>query len=121
MIHEDIINRYDRMLTTLTGEVRCDPEPGTEPHHLRWMLSELRAMTGEKAHRWLGFVQGCLIWHGLADVKTERDFTRPYFTLTTTLPATNRQGYHKRRQHDQDNIRPAERLAVWIPQGLSTA
>lgn len=40
----------------------------------------------------LGFVQGCLTWHGLADVRTERDHSRPLFhaayAKTGRIPAT---------------------------------
>lgn len=32
-----------------------------------------------KLNRWLGYIQGCLIWEGLTTVEAERDFTRPLF------------------------------------------
>lgn len=80
MIHRDIVNRYDQMLSKITSDVICKPQPGTEPCHLRWMLAELPLLlTADKANRWLGFIQACIILQGLTDVQTERDFTRPYF------------------------------------------
>lgn len=80
VIHHDIINRYDGMLSVFTQIVECRQQPGTEPCHLRWMLRELSSFTDAgKAGRWLGFVQGLLIERGLTTVQTERDFTRPYF------------------------------------------
>lgn len=80
MIHQDIIKRYDDMLSAFTRGVECRPHPGTEPCHLRWMLREMREFTDPgKAGRWLGFIQGILIERGITTVQVERDFTRPYF------------------------------------------
>jgi len=81
-IHKDIINRYDNILGELTPYVTCIPEPGIYFPHLRWMLNELREgkVTGEKAHRWLGFIQGLMVMNELITVSGEREFTRPYLT-----------------------------------------
>ncbi|MDW9531930.1 hypothetical protein RWE87_13570 [Sinorhizobium meliloti] len=81
-IHEDILRRYDQKLIDGGADTRCEPVPGTHPHHLRWMLQQLYNgnVTGEKAHRWLGFIQGVMIVGGWLTVQVERDFTRPYFT-----------------------------------------
>lgn len=77
-IHVDILYRYDEMLHG--SHVENEPDPGTRPYHLRWMLRELFHMEDEeKAMRWLGFIQGCLIAQGYTTVQKERDFTRPYF------------------------------------------
>jgi len=80
VIHQDIIDRYDTMLAKFAHKAECIPVPGTHLVHLRWMLSELRTMTDEgKANRWLGFIQGIMIFRGFTTVQVERDFTRPYF------------------------------------------
>lgn len=80
MIHDEIIDRYDRMLAELTDYIEQRDNPGTEPCHLRWMLSIIRdGYAGEKSHRWLGFIQGVMISTGITTVQAERDFTRPYF------------------------------------------
>lgn len=36
-------------------------------------------MYDDKVSRWLGFVQGVMYSHGLLDINTERDRTRPLF------------------------------------------
>ncbi len=81
MIHKDILDRYDTMLSVYSDKIECSPNPGTGFSHLRWMVQELRSMEDEqKSMRWLGFVQGVMIMHNLTTVQIERDFTRPYFT-----------------------------------------
>ncbi len=50
--------------------------------HLQWMLGELQTnteMSVTKKHRWLGFIQGVLVCHGLITVNEERNFTRDIF------------------------------------------
>jgi hypothetical protein len=55
--------------------------------HLLWMCGEAgpqvrddgQGMSVDKYSRWLGFIQGCLIMHGLTTVAAERDRTRPWF------------------------------------------
>lgn len=81
-IHRDIINRYDNMLAKLTPYVEASPDPGIYFPHMRWMLNEMREgrVTGEKSHRWLGFIQALMVMNDLVTVKEEREFTRPYFT-----------------------------------------
>jgi hypothetical protein len=53
--------------------------------HCRWMAQH--QMHPAQAHhsidkksRWLGFIQGVLIVHGLTDIEAERNITRPWFT-----------------------------------------
>ncbi len=56
------------------------PEGSTEPSHLLWMLYELRVnkdMSETKKHRWLGFIQGCMIKDGFIKLTEERERTRP--------------------------------------------
>ncbi len=80
-IHVDVIERYDVFLKSKTRKVECIPEPGYHYAHLRWMLEEIRSgrVSGEKSHRWLGFIQGVLIREDHFKTSVERDFTRPYF------------------------------------------
>ncbi len=44
-----------------------DTDHASSPGHVAWMLVQCihfrRTLKGEKAHRWLGFVQGCLLAH----------------------------------------------------------
>lgn len=58
--------------------------PNTSYTHLRWMIRQIedRAVDGDKAHRWLGFVQGVLAARGVLDVIAERDRTRQFFLLS---------------------------------------
>lgn len=84
-IPQDILDRYDTMLAAITSDVRCEPEPGTQPWHLRWMLQQIPTFTDVgKANRWLAFVQAMLIFKGQTTVTAERDFTRPYFSTPLT-------------------------------------
>lgn len=55
--------------------------PKTSHRHLTAMLIEIQSgkITGDKAHRWLGYVQGCMVMRGWLDVDQERDRTRPFF------------------------------------------
>jgi hypothetical protein len=53
--------------------------------HCRWMAQH--QMQPAQAHhsidkksRWLGFIQGVLIVHGITDIEHERNITRPWFT-----------------------------------------
>ena len=80
-IHHDVLDRYDAFLSNKTKKIECVPVPGYTYPHLRWMISQIRdgTVTGEKSHRWLGFIQGVLIREDHFRVNEERDFTRPYF------------------------------------------
>jgi hypothetical protein len=59
-----------------------DYPPKTEHTHLTWMIGQLLsgAVTGDKAHRWLGFIQGVLAARGFLNVDDERNRTRPYLS-----------------------------------------
>lgn len=81
-IHINVIARYDNFLKTKTKKVEKIDDPGYTYPHLRWMLEEIRSgrVKEEKAHRWLGFVQGILIREGHFKINEERNFTRPYLS-----------------------------------------
>lgn len=57
--------------------------PETSYAHLRGMcahaLENVENWPIDKLSRWLGFVQGILIFHGVMRVDGERDFSRPLF------------------------------------------
>jgi hypothetical protein len=74
-----ILDRYDSILLPDAPARFCEPDPGTSPAHLRWMIEQIRpgTMPIDKLHRWLGFVQGTMIAAGYLTVASERDATRP--------------------------------------------
>lgn len=79
-----LFQRYrDLIETSLIEASGADAPPGTDLQHLHWMCVEamdnIHQMPIDKASRWLGFVQGCMVMHGLISVEAERDFSRPLF------------------------------------------
>jgi retron-type reverse transcriptase len=75
-----IINDYIELLENSGHKPMNIPEGSTEIEHLLWMLHELNnnsQMSDTKKHRWLGFIQGCLIKDDLIDLSHERSRTRP--------------------------------------------
>jgi hypothetical protein len=91
-----MFRRYEKMLedADFTGPDK------TEASHLRWMCEEALSKLSEhvdsvaywgsgeyfpidKYSRWLGFVQGVMLMHGIVTVDDERDFSRPLFTKVT--------------------------------------
>lgn len=84
VIHTDILDRYDGMLKK---HIEADTpvqfvigSATTSFTHLRWMLGEIRKMTDVgKANRWLGYIQGVLIFNHFTTLDIEREFMRPYF------------------------------------------
>ena len=76
--YPDIVDRY-------LGYLKNSPELGTgktKTSHLIWMLESIRdnsEMSLTKKHRWLGYIQGIMVSHGILDVVEERDSTREIF------------------------------------------
>ncbi len=75
---------YPQLLDRYTALIQNGPPiHGTDynSEHLLWMIDQLRHSTQSltKKHRWLGFIQGVMIVHGLTQVSQERDFTRAMF------------------------------------------
>lgn len=71
-----------RYLPVLNVQPQNNPGEPESHQHLAWMLTELvqnTTMSETKKHRWLGYIQGCMVKDSLLDVKTERDATRPIF------------------------------------------
>lgn len=74
----EVVDRYLKMLSDI--EAKQDDNPGTELHHLKWMLGELKSdRPWGKQRGWLGFIQYGLIINGYTTVEAERNFTRPIF------------------------------------------
>lgn len=79
--------RYIDMLKAkkVEPENLADDDP-TSDKHLLWMCIEAKSKIGhgwslDKASRWLGFVQGCLIMKKYTTVRAERDITRPWLKV----------------------------------------
>lgn len=70
-----------RYLDILGTKPVCNPEYPTSHCHLSWMLTELGSdeMSETKKHRWLGYIQGCMVCHELITVEDERNSTRSIF------------------------------------------
>lgn len=71
-----------RYLPILNVKPQNNPGEPHSPQHLAWMLTELvqnTTMSETKKHRWLGYIQGCMVKDNLLDVSTERDATRSIF------------------------------------------
>lgn len=76
--YNDLRYRYLEVLNTKSEN---DPDHPTSRHHLAWMLDELVSdtMSETKKHRWLGYIQGCMVCQGLINVEDERNATRNIF------------------------------------------
>lgn len=71
-----------RYLPVLGVEPKNNEDDPLSAEHLAWMLMELvqnPTMSESKKHRWLGYVQGCMVSQNLITVKEERNATRPIF------------------------------------------
>lgn len=84
--HEDCVavvaKRYRAQLHAAGIVLQRDPDGSVAPGHLLWMLEMLisdPAMTLTKRHRWLGFIQGCLIKDNVINLQDERNVTRDVF------------------------------------------
>lgn len=67
----DLLNQYDYDLREYTTK-----RNGNTLEHVRWMLDELRDLTGAKAMRWLGFVQGVLWMQGIYTIDQMREHNK---------------------------------------------
>ncbi|AQW88983.1 hypothetical protein FDH34_gp462 [Serratia phage BF] len=76
--YEDLRFRY---IEVLDCQAYCNPDEPTSNKHLVWMLLELSNpnMSETKKHRWLGYIQGCMVSKGLINVQEERELTRDVF------------------------------------------
>lgn len=81
-IHGDFYNElrqeYFDLLNSVPIENSSEPLAKT---HLAWMLAKLSDddMSETKKHRWLGYIQGCMVFYGLLNVNEERNNTRHIF------------------------------------------
>jgi len=79
----EVALRYFGMLDMAGATPIRSKTPSTDDmHHLAWMLQQI-LYDGEqsltKKHRWLGFVQACLIVAGFLTIDGERNATRYIF------------------------------------------
>jgi hypothetical protein len=70
---KEVCLKYDKVLSDMKIEsVRESSVPGSL-QHLRWMCSEIIVFINEgrteKAHRWLGFLQGAFWVKGIFDIE----------------------------------------------------
>ena len=66
------------MLIDLAVDAPDTDEDDVSPKHLVWMLQQIctEQITGEKAHRWIGYVQGVLVAFGVTTVAQMRELNR---------------------------------------------
>lgn len=60
----------------------CRPEPsasGTSAGHLSFMVEKMMAgMSQDKTMRWLGYIQGCLVYSGLATLDEMKEISKRF-------------------------------------------
>lgn len=84
--HITMFRRYEDLLKSKGVISVCSNEKPTELPHLFWMCETMVNNLKDddypldKASRWLGYVQGCLVMKGMLNVDEERDFSRPLFS-----------------------------------------
>lgn len=77
---EECAWRYNGMISNLLNEGNREPwvsELYVFSDELMRNIEEKQPL--EKLNRWLGYIQGVLISHGITTVWLERDWTRPKF------------------------------------------
>lgn len=76
--YNELRKRYLRVLNVKACKNENNP---TSVYHLVWMLHELGSseMSETKKHRWLGYIQGCMVMKNIITVQEERDLTRSIF------------------------------------------
>jgi len=75
---QDVLRGYDAMLSNRNIIVQRSKHHATLAH-VRGMANEVQEWgldRREKAHRWLGFVQGVLVVHGLFDLDDVKEHSR---------------------------------------------
>jgi len=76
--YNELRQRYLRVLNVRAMNNENNP---TSSSHLVWMLLQLGSdeMSETKKHRWLGYIQGCMVMKNFITVQEERDLTRGVF------------------------------------------
>lgn len=76
--YNELRQRYLRVLNVRAVNNENNP---TSSSHLVWMLLQLGSdeMSETKKHRWLGYIQGCMVMKNFITVQEERDLTRGVF------------------------------------------
>jgi len=77
----DVLLYWKQVLTGVEPDERA---PWNSLPYVSWFIDHALERSEEleidKLGRWVGFIQGVLMTHGLLDVNEERDRTRPIFT-----------------------------------------
>lgn len=77
--HITLTKKYIDRFHTLNVYPKQNKEGSTEHSHLLWMLNQILENEDQsitKKHRWLGFIQGCMVCDGLLSIENERNETR---------------------------------------------
>lgn len=81
--YPSILSRYRKIIEEKGDRLPTVESSYATKAHLLSMLDTLSEFNStqshSKRHRWLGYIQGTLCAYGLADVDTERNFTRSIF------------------------------------------
>ena len=76
---DKVVNGLRELIKSKKGDLLL-PVPGrmTDQDHLLWMLEQIDngSVTGEKAHRWVGYIQGVVVLCRLTEVKDMRTLNR---------------------------------------------
>lgn len=77
---KDVCKKYDKALSDLGVESERESENSGSLKHLRWMCSEVISFIDvgkiEKAHRWLGFLQGAFWVKEIFNIEQLKDDNR---------------------------------------------
>lgn len=76
LLSKDIINEYWRV--TELSEIDASDNEDVSLVHAVWMLNGiiLGYIQNDKAHRWLGYVQGIMACHNVATVKQMKEVNK---------------------------------------------
>ena len=72
-----MFKRYKKINTDF--ESLCTPPKNDISGLIDRGISDIDVLPIDKLSRWLGFIQGYLIYNKVTSVDAERDFSRPYF------------------------------------------
>lgn len=83
LFYPELLDRYELIINRRLSYIDTTEQPDkTELSHILKLIDILRTDETQsitKKHRWLGFIQGVLVFRGLTTVDRERDFTRNIF------------------------------------------
>ena len=73
-----VINSLRCLIEEKGAGLLDSPGRMTDRDHLLWMLDQIDSgkIAGEKAHRWIGYVQGVVVMCRMTEVEDMRDLNR---------------------------------------------